>query len=608
MLPGPVFNYELLITARRARYYVLRAVYGLILLFLIWQNYESWFRWSFGNPRVLPINQMAQFALSVFTTLMITQGLGLLLIIPVLFAGAIADEKQRKTLHYLLASRLSSAEIVLGKLMARFLHVAVFLALVLPIVSLLTLLGGVPPDLLVATYLGTLSSAFFLAALSLLVSTYAQRVRDAVILVYLLILIWLLGPVTIQALFFGFLEWVDWKIDPTLQAFIDVAFEWIHTTNPFYLLAGGLARGGAPAGFFESLAWMIGLQVSAGLCFVGIAVARLRPVFQKQATGPRRGAVSSRFLGRRRRSRSECGDDPMLWKEAHVAPSTARRLIAMCTALGFLVLAYFALDLGWDALKEMLWDEGYFPAQGRGMARDQFNIFTRVAGAMIYVVWALGLAVAAASAITSEREEDTWISLLTTTLTPREILNAKALGALWRMRFVGASLLGLWIMAVLLGALSPLGATFAFIEVALFSWFALVLGLRFSLSARNTLRATAWTVLVLIICNGGYLMCCIPIFTNDNLAGMGCTPFLVGVVPVSYIEVAWFLGLESPTRYGELIATCLIGTFSYGIAALLLTLSLINDFDRVADRPRRLGRLPLPPARMLEKEGVVYMD
>lgn len=302
----------------------------------------------------------------------------------------------------------------------------------------------------------------------------------------------------------------------------------------------------------------------------------------------------------------------MLWKEAHAAPSAARRLIALCTALGFLIFAYFALDLGWSAFKEMVWDEGYFPAQGRGMYRDNFNMFTRVTGALIYTVWGLGLAVAAAGAITSEREEDTWISLLTTTLTPREILIAKALGALWRMRFVGATLLGLWIVAVLLGALSPLGATFAFIEVALFSWFILVLGLRFSLSARNTLRATAWTVLVLIISNGGYLMCCIPIFTSDNFAGMGCTPFLVGVVPVSYTEVAWFLGLESPkyfgARSGELIATCLIGTFSYATAALLLTFSLINDFDRVADRPRRLGRLPLPPARMLEKEGVVYMD
>ena len=54
------------------------------------------------------------------------QGLGLILLIPALVAGIISDEYQRKTLHYLLASRLSSAEIVLGKLGARMVHVVAF--------------------------------------------------------------------------------------------------------------------------------------------------------------------------------------------------------------------------------------------------------------------------------------------------------------------------------------------------------------------------------------------------------------------------------------------------------------------------------------------------
>src|SRR5262245_61994030 len=38
MLLGPVFNAELITTARRARYYVVRSVYVLLLLFFIWQS------------------------------------------------------------------------------------------------------------------------------------------------------------------------------------------------------------------------------------------------------------------------------------------------------------------------------------------------------------------------------------------------------------------------------------------------------------------------------------------------------------------------------------------------------------------------------------------
>ena len=48
----------------------------------------------------------------------------MLVLTPALVAGVIADEKQRKTLHYLMASRLNSAEIVLGKLLVRMLYVS----------------------------------------------------------------------------------------------------------------------------------------------------------------------------------------------------------------------------------------------------------------------------------------------------------------------------------------------------------------------------------------------------------------------------------------------------------------------------------------------------
>ena len=41
MLMGPVFRAELLRTARRGRYYVLRLVYAAILLALFWSGYQA---------------------------------------------------------------------------------------------------------------------------------------------------------------------------------------------------------------------------------------------------------------------------------------------------------------------------------------------------------------------------------------------------------------------------------------------------------------------------------------------------------------------------------------------------------------------------------------
>ena len=100
------------------------------------------------------------------------------------FSGVIADERQRKTLQYLLASCLTSSEIVIGKLTARLLLTAVFIGLSLPIYVILSFLGGVDPDMVVFFFAASGSTMFFLGTLAILVSTHAKRPREAVSVVH----------------------------------------------------------------------------------------------------------------------------------------------------------------------------------------------------------------------------------------------------------------------------------------------------------------------------------------------------------------------------------------------------------------------------------------
>ena len=53
---------------------------------------------------------------------------------------------------------------------------------------------------------------------------------------------------------------------------------------------------------------------------------------------------------------------------------------------------------------------------------------------LLYVLGILGVAGSAAASITSEHEEDTWVSLTATDLTSREIVFAKIIGAMRRGR------------------------------------------------------------------------------------------------------------------------------------------------------------------------------
>src|SRR4051812_19353166 len=95
---GPVFNVELLTTARRARFYALRFLYGGMVLFQIFLVYSSW-SWRLYRAEGLSIHEMAEFANSIFTSFAFLQAAVVLLLTPALVGGVIADERQRKTLH-----------------------------------------------------------------------------------------------------------------------------------------------------------------------------------------------------------------------------------------------------------------------------------------------------------------------------------------------------------------------------------------------------------------------------------------------------------------------------------------------------------------------------
>src|SRR5262245_29388461 len=183
-------------------------IYGLALLVQLCVLFQGW---ELNHPVGGTITEIQEFAQDAFIRFAAIQGLALLCLVPALAAGVIADEHQRKTLHYLLASRLSSAEIVLGKLGARLLHVATFVGLGLPVVCLLSLYGGLNPEHVYHVYLGTFTTVLCLAGASTLISILSRRPRDAILVTYGLEAIWLLAPPAIAPIAHfldGSLAWV----------------------------------------------------------------------------------------------------------------------------------------------------------------------------------------------------------------------------------------------------------------------------------------------------------------------------------------------------------------------------------------------------------------
>ncbi len=259
----------------RGRYYGARLVYGLVLLYFVGQ-YADWR----GEPSKT-IQQMAMLGRRLFTSFIVTQAVAVLLLTPALVAGVIADEKQRKTLHYLLASPLTSGEIVLGKLLARLLHLGVLVAVGLPVVSLLSLFGGVDPRLVLLGFAATLTTAYFVAGLSILVSTISRRPREAISQSYVLMAFWLFVPPLL-----GTITTWGGPIAMRIYGWIRPVNEWVAPTSPLYWLfsARPWVRPGAVV---ESFAWMMGLQLAYGTALIALAVTQLRPSYRRADTTPR---------------------------------------------------------------------------------------------------------------------------------------------------------------------------------------------------------------------------------------------------------------------------------------------------------------------------------
>src|SRR3954447_4882697 len=150
---GPVFVYEWLTASRRWQCYALRSL--LVLLLLL--GLSGVWLGSHDGAGELSIQQVAEIGRGFYgvTTLIVLGLVGLAA--PAATAGAICTDKARGNLTLLLATDLTDAEIVLGKLAARLVPVLGMILCAAPVMAIATLFGGIDPVGLVGTLLVVLS-------------------------------------------------------------------------------------------------------------------------------------------------------------------------------------------------------------------------------------------------------------------------------------------------------------------------------------------------------------------------------------------------------------------------------------------------------------------
>lgn len=176
---NPVLQRELLLNLRMKRAFVTLAVFILLLgamVYIAWPEPEGV---DIINPeaseRLVNLLFLGQY---ILTSLMA----------PTFAAGAITGEKERKSYEMLLASPLRPTAIVIGKLLSSLAHLGLLIFSSLPIVMLCLPLGGVNLYEVLTVYLAIIMATATFGLISLWCSSYFSRTSASLVVSYLIIL------------------------------------------------------------------------------------------------------------------------------------------------------------------------------------------------------------------------------------------------------------------------------------------------------------------------------------------------------------------------------------------------------------------------------------
>jgi len=227
MSTSPVFLYEAITAARRWQGYALRALLVLAMLIalaVVWLGRE---RGAPGN--IVATRQfLAELGENFYYGAAGIQLALAFLAAPAATAGAICLDRARGWLAHMFVTQLSDAEIVLGKLMARLAAVVALVFASLPVLAIVSLLGGVIPEALVILSAVTLAVALLGCSLALALSVRASKTHEVLMVVFAIWSVWLLSvPLWVGAAHSGIVagppRWV-YKLNPFVLAYAPYAW------------------------------------------------------------------------------------------------------------------------------------------------------------------------------------------------------------------------------------------------------------------------------------------------------------------------------------------------------------------------------------------------
>ena len=183
-------------------------------------------------------------------------------------ASLVSDEKDRRTLSLLLLTRMSDAEIVVGKWSAAGVRVLTLFVAGMPVFAALTLLGGVSWEQLGRIWLVTLAAMLTAACLGGTIAFWRDKSYQTFALVMLTLVGWTAGW---EAAAIG---WGDWTLGTTEVKLLAAAY------SPASALAAAMVATPTEAlalGWFSHVVWAhVAVSAAAAMMLTSLSIFRMR--------------------------------------------------------------------------------------------------------------------------------------------------------------------------------------------------------------------------------------------------------------------------------------------------------------------------------------------
>lgn len=439
---GPTFQREMRTLGRKRGTYVARCLVVALLLGLVGMMYFGFTndlnRHTTGIERLQALQQLAPaVTLTVLWFLLVVLGL----LAPSLTAGAICDEKRNRTLGALLTTPLTAAEIVSGKLASALVQLLILVLTSLPLLLAIRVFGGVPTSLVLMGLGVVVATALLGMSAAMLFSVMARKPSSATGSAVGVVMVMNLAPVIVLV------------VQGTMNINLRMLVDWLLPMSAPYVmgeLSSAIFDVGLSLQSNVTRAWQLhmGYTLGAGLCCLALAMIRFRAVMRSESVEP---VEAARGSSRRRSQKSAeapadasapirkaehgrvVGEQPVLWRELHQASfrSRSRLIITLLAVFGLAAWVYFTGDMASPVVHVTL------------AAIAMIALMAQAAGHTT-------------GAISSEREARTWDVLLTTRLTPFQIIWGKAVGPLRRLWLIPAVVMGHFALWVILGRFHPI--------------------------------------------------------------------------------------------------------------------------------------------------------